>query len=340
MLSAAITAPGQLVMQDRDIPLAGPGEIIVQVESALTCGTDLKTFRRGHPKFPFPFQMGHEMSGRVHQVGAGVENFQVGQSIMAVHSAPCLDCRLCRKGHHNLCESIVDRMSWGAFAAYYRLPKEVVRQNTFVRPADVSAQRGAFLEPLACVVSGQSHIPLSEDDTVVILGCGTIGLLHLLLNKKRSGARVIMVGRHAERLALAKRLGADETVDIDVVGAVEEVRRLTGGFGAELVIECVGRPSAWEESLAMVSPGGFLLLFGGCPSNTTASFDTYRIHYDQITMKGVFHFTPADVKLSYDYLCQGLPVEEILSGTYPLAELPSVMQKLDQGIGIKYAISF
>lgn len=339
MRSAVILAPGELQMREEPIPQAGPGEIVVKVEAALTCGTDLKTFRRGHPKFPFPFKMGHEMSGIVHEVGEGVSHFKVGDAVMSLHSAPCLDCRFCAKGHFNLCVSIVDRMAFGSFADYYKLTKEVVAQNTYMRPPHVSALRGAFMEPLACVVSGQAHVPLNPNDTVVIQGCGTIGLLHLLLAKRRGCRQVVMVGRHQERLNLALKLGADVVVDIDQENPLEKIKELTGGDGAELVIECVGRPQAWEEALWMVAPGGFLLLFGGCPSNTQASFDTFRIHYDQITMKGVFHFTPADVRQAYEYLCgDQLPVEEILSGTYPLSQLPEIVGKLDQGIGIKYAL--
>jgi L-iditol 2-dehydrogenase len=294
------------------IPTAGPGEIVVKVEAALTCGTDLKTFRRGHPKFPFPFKMGHEMSGTVYSVGEGVGDFKVGDAVMSLHSAPCLDCRFCAKGHFNLCVSIVDRMAFGSFADYYKLTKEVVAQNTYHRPDHVSALRGAFMEPLACVVSGQSHVPLSPNDTVVIQGCGTIGLLHLLLAKRRGCRQVVVVGRHQERLNLARKLGADVVIDIDKEPALERVKQLTGGDGAELVIECVGRPQAWEEALWMVAPGGFLLLF---------------------------HFTPADVRQAYEYLCgDQLPVEEILSGTYSLSQLPEIVAKLDQGIGIKYAL--
>jgi L-iditol 2-dehydrogenase len=215
----------------------------------------------------------------------------------------------------------------------------VVDQNLFLRPAHVSALRAAFLEPLACVVQGQAQIPIRDGDTVVVMGCGTIGLLHILLAKRRGARRIIVTGRHAERLELAAELGATDVVDVDQHDAVERVRELTEGFGAELVIECVGRPEAWQDASEMASQGGFVLLFGGCPSKTRASFDTGRIHYDQLTLKGVFHFTPADVLQAYHYLCEGeLPVERLLSGQHPLVELPSLIERLDRGEGIKYAI--
>ena len=339
MLSSQLLAPGQLEMRDVPVPKAEAGEVVIRVETALTCGTDLKTYRRGHPKFPFPFLMGHEYTGIVHEVGAGVEAFRAGDAVMGVHSAPCNGCRMCRRGFQNLCETIIPRMAWGAFAQYYKAPAEVVRQNMFLRPAHVTPQRAAFLEPLACVVQGQAQIPLDPEDTVVVMGCGTIGLLHVMLAKQRGAGRIIVSGRHQERLLLAQELGASDIIDVDRKDARDEVRRLTQGRGAELVIECVGRPDAWQEAHWHAAQAGFVLLFGGCPANSTASFDTTRLHYDQLTLKGVFHFTPADVKQAYHYLCQTpLRVEQILSGSASLAELPEIIAQLDRGQGIKYAI--
>lgn len=327
-------------MRQVEIPQAGPGEVVLRVEAALTCGTDLKTYRRGHPKFPFPFALGHEYSGRVHQVGEGVQNFQVGQAVMGVHSAPCLECRLCRRGYPNLCDTIVARMALGAFSEYYRVPAEIVRQNLFLRPAHVSPQRAAFLEPLACVVQGQSQVPLQADDTVVIMGCGTIGLLHVMLAKQRGAGQILVTGRHAQRLQLARQLGASHTIDVDQEDPRQRVQELTDGRGAELVIECVGRPEAWREAHWHAGQAGFVLLFGGCPADSEVRFDTTHIHYDQITLKGVFHFTPDDVRQARDYLCDtDLPVEKILSGTVGLEQLPQIIEQLDRGQGIKYAFT-
>lgn len=339
MLASQLLAPGQLEMREVPVPKPDPGEVVIKVETVLTCGTDLKTYRRGHAKFPFPFKLGHEYTGIVEAVGDGVSRFQKGQPVMGVHSAPCNRCRMCRRGYENLCESIVERMAWGAFAEYYKAPAEVVEQNLFVRPAHVSPQRAAFLEPLACVVQGQAQAPLQADDTVLVMGCGTIGLLHVMLAKQRGARRIIVTGRHRERLELAGELGATDLVDVDRQDAREAVQYLTGQRGADLVIECVGRPEAWQEAHWHAGPAGFVLLFGGCPANSSASFDCTRLHYEQLTIKGVFHFTPADVKQAYHYLCDSqLPVEKILSGSAPLTQLPEIISQLDKGQGIKYAI--
>ena len=339
MLSTQLLAPGQLEMRQVPVPQAGPGEVVIKVQTALTCGTDLKTFRRGHPKFPFPFSLGHEYTGLVHQVGANVDTFHVGQAVMGVHSAPCKQCRMCQRGFENLCETIVGRMALGAFAEFYLAPAEIVCQNLFPRPDHVSPQRAAFLEPLACVVQGQAQVPLQPDDTVVVMGCGTIGLLHIMLAKERGAGRIIVTGRHRQRLDLAAELGATDLVDVDRQDSRQAIQKLTRGRGAELVIECVGRPEAWQEAHWHASQAGFVLLFGGCPAQSSASFDCTRIHYDQLTIKGVFHFTPADVRQAHHYLCNtALPVEKILSGSATLTELPDIIRRLDRGQGIKYAI--
>ena len=326
-------------MRRVEIPQPGAGEVLIKVEVALTCGTDLKTYRRGHPKFPFPFALGHEYAGIVAAVGPGVQSFEVGQAVMGVHSAPCNRCRLCLRGLPNLCETLVERMALGAFSEYYRVPAEIVEQNLFLRPSHVSAQRAAFLEPLACVIQGHAQIPVRAGNSVVIMGCGTIGLLHLLLARQQGASPIIVTGRHRQRLDLALELGADVVVNIDEQDPLEAVRQATGGEGAEMVVECVGRPEAWREAHLHAAAGGFVLLFGGCPAGAQASFDATRIHYEQLTLRGVFHFTPEDVRQSYDLICNtDMPVERILSGQAPLSRLPDILSQLDRGEGIKYAL--
>jgi L-iditol 2-dehydrogenase len=320
-------------MREVEVPEPGPGELVIQIEAALTCGTDLKTYRRGHPKFPFPVSLGHEFSGRVWASDA--EGFRPGDPIMAVPSAPCLECRLCRRGLPNLCETIVETMAWGAFADKLLLPRRIVDQNVFPRPAHVSALRAAFLEPLACVVYGQALTPIREGDTEVVIGCGTIGLLHAWMAHRRGAGRVLITGRHQRRLSVALAFGAQFGLE---VLDVERVNPLEAGQG-DVIIECVGRPEVWQDATKMVTPGGFVLLFGGCPGGSTATFDTARLHYDQITLQGVFHFRPKDVAAARDILIStDLPVEALLSDTVGLDGVADVMGRLDRGEGLKYAV--
>jgi L-iditol 2-dehydrogenase len=324
MLAAMLIKPGVIEMREMPSPVPGKGELLVQVRAALTCGTDMKAFRQGHPLIHMPGVFGHEFSGTVAKAGKGVKIFREGDEIMAVHSAPCLSCRYCAKRLFNLCENIMSTKVLGAFAEYILLPSHIVRMNTFHKPRDISFEQAAFLEPLACVVHGMGPINISKKDHALIIGAGPIGLLHLLLLKK-TWATVTVIDRHAKKLRTAKKLGADFT------GKGEGI--------FDYAFECTGRPEVWEASVNHVRRGGTVILFGGCKSGTAVTYDAGRLHYDEITLKGVFHFTPEDVKKAYRLLCGGgIDVSQLISGRYPLSRIQKAFEKLTRGEGIKYAI--
>lgn len=325
------------VTELREVPTPGPadGEVLVKIKSALTCGTDLKAFLRGHPMVPMPGLFGHEFSGVIAETGKGVRKFRQGDPVMAVHSAPCLICIYCRRKLYNLCEKIMDTKALGAFAEYILLPKHIVKQNLFHKPQHLGFEEAAFLEPLSCVVHGMQGMNIGKEDTVLILGTGPIALLHLLLAKLKD-AKVIISARKRERLDFAKNLGAD--IAVETMGLENTVKEATGGAGADFVFECTGDTGVWENSVNHVRRGGTVVLFGGARSGTTVKYDTHRLHYDEITLKGVFHFTPQDVKSAYNLLKDTINVAPLISGHYPLKELPLALELLSKGEGIKYAI--
>jgi L-iditol 2-dehydrogenase len=283
---------------------------------------------------PGPF--GHEFSGTVAARGAGVRRFGVGDDIMAVHSAPCLACRYCKKGLHNLCENIMRTKVLGAFAEYVLLPGHVVKQNVYPKPPSLGFEEAALLEPLSCVVHGTKPLDIEKDDTSLVIGSGPIGLMHAMLLKSR-GAAVAVCDPHQGRLKVARETGADMTCKPG--GIARAVKKLTGGMGFDYVFECTGRLEVWEEGINYLRRGGTLVLFGGRPRGTSATYDTYRLHYDEITLKGVFHFTPADVKSAYGILkSRKLRTGKLISGSYPLNRIVSAFKRLEKGQGIKYAI--
>jgi len=336
MLSAILTRPGDIELQEAVAPEPAEGELLVKVKASLTCGTDLKAFVRGHPLIPMPGPFGHEFSGIVVDKGKGVNKFRVGDAVTAVHSAPCLSCPYCGRGLFNLCENLMSRKVLGAFSEYVLLPKHVVMQNAFKKPEGLSFKDAAFLEPLACVLHGVGPLGISKKDTIFIIGAGPIGLMHLMIAKSK-GAKVLITGLEEERLKTAKSLGAD--LVFEPSQTIKSVRDFTGGMGADYVIECTGQPSIWEASLEYVRKGGTVSLFGGCRSGTTVTFDAERLHYDEITLRGTFHFTPEDVKKAFLLLKrQTINVKKLISGTYPLKEIHGVFAKLAKGEGIKYAL--
>jgi len=339
MKSAILISPGVLEISTKAIePVPGPGEVVVKIKAALTCGTDLKAYLRGHPKIPMPSPLGHEYSGDIYKVGDGVEGFPVGTPVMGVHSAPCGECFYCARGLDNLCGRVMEDKVLGAYSEYIKLPANVVKRNLFVKPERLSYEEAAMLEPLSCVVHGLGLVRRLDYKNVLILGAGPVGLMHLMLNKA-AGKKVIVAGRRPNRLKMAKELGADLIVDASLDGMAWSVMEATDGLGADLVIEATGNKDVWENAPKLVRKGGSVLLFGGCPPDTKVCFDASRLHYDEITLIGAFHFSPSDVKDAYDMLAEGrIDVKRLISGSYPLAQLKTAFESLIAGHGIKYSI--
>ena len=331
MLAGILVKPGVIELRETEVPKPSQGELLVNIKAALTCGTDLKAFRRGHPVIPMPGLFGHEFSGIVTEVGRGITRFKKGDAIMAVHSAPCLACRYCRKALYNLCENIMHTKILGAFAEYILLPPHIVRQNVLHKPQNLSFEEAAFLEPLSCVVHGMGSLSVKKNDHALIIGSGPVGLLHLLLLKEK-GVQVTVMDKHDSKLKVATKLGADSVL-------LSKIQNLSHDLDFDYVFECTGMPDVWEASVNYVRRGGTVVLFGGCKSGATVTYDTERLHYDEITLKGVFHYTPADVKKAYKLLCnKNLNVSQLISERFPLKQTQKAFVNLSKGVGIKYAI--
>jgi len=332
--------PGDVRMEDVPAPEPGPGEVLVHIGAALTCGTDVKTYKRGHPTLiketPSPF--GHEFGGTIEEVGKGVEGWRPGMRVVAANSAPCNRCYYCKVGDQSMCEEL--EFLNGAFAEYIVIPRRIVEQNLYEIPSGVAFSRAALLEPLACAVHGVVRTPISVGDTVVIVGAGQIGLMFVRLATER-GARVLCADMSESRLEVAGQLGAEETVQVsEGVDVVQAVREWTpNSRGADVVIEAVGLPATWEQALQMVRRGGDVTLFGGAPSGTIMEVDTVLLHYSQITVRGVFHHTPYTVQVAFDILKSGrVDPEPFISGVRPLDEVLEALESHGRQEGIKYEI--
>ncbi|MDX9714252.1 MAG: zinc-binding dehydrogenase [Dissulfurispiraceae bacterium] len=335
MLTSYLLSPGNIELRNIPTPSPAAGEVLVRIKASLTCGTDLKAYLRGHPMIPMPGPFGHEFSGVIEKAGAEVNKFREGYEVMCVHSAPCGTCPYCITGSYNLCESIMSSKILGAFAEYILIPEHIVKQNLYIKPPSVSFEEAALIEPLACVVHGLNQLDISKGSTTVVIGSGPIGLIHLALLKMR-GASVIIAARNESRLKTAEQLGADRCVQPEQLQ--DAVNDMTNRLGADTVLECTGQPEVWERSVNYVRRGGTVLLFGGCKKGTRVSFDTYRLHYDEITLKGSFHFTPGDVAKARDLLEQGLDLSALITGSYHLADIEKALMRLSSSDGLKYAI--
>jgi L-iditol 2-dehydrogenase len=332
MLAAVLYGKEHVQVQRVPVPDIGPEDILVRVRAALTCGTDLKVFLRGyHARMIMPPALfGHELAGDVVAIGDRVKGFEVGQRIVAANSAPCLRCFYCRRGRVNLCEDLL--FNNGAYAEFIKIPGPIVRLNTYVIPPHLDYRDAALAEPLACVVKGVEDSEMRAGDTVVVLGVGSIGSMFIRLAKLR-GARVIAVGRRSVKREKAMRLGADRFVATEeVLNPIAAVRELTGGHGADIVIEAVGKPETWNWSVEMLRRGGTVNFFGGPPSGTKVELDTNLLHYSEITCKASFHHTPSTMREALDIIASGgITARDFVDAEEPLENLSSVLFRLAEG---------
>jgi L-iditol 2-dehydrogenase len=339
MKAVVYLGPGELSYQEVETPQVGPGELLVKTRAALTCGTDVKTFRRGHHLMQPPMLFGHEFAGDVAEVGEGVTGFAEGMRVVAANSAPCNECYFCQHGRHNLCESIL--FNWGAFAEYIRVPARIVNTNLYEIPSDLRYEEAALLEPLACVVLGNEAASISPGDTVVIAGGGgPIGLMHLQLARHNGARQAVVIDLKDSRLQLAEELGATHTINPACEDPVQGVKDLTEGRGADVVIETAGVPEVWQLSLQLVRNGGTAVMFGGCPGGCQVSVDTDRIHYGELTIRGVFHHTPKTVARALQLLSDRVvKADSLITARVPLKDTQKALEKVISGEAIKMAIN-
>jgi len=339
----AIQYYGPKDIKYEDIMVKPPeeGEVVIKIEAALTCGTDVKTFRRGHPVLikNIPSGFGHEFAGTVCKIGKGVDNIVVGDRVVAANSAPCGDCFYCKKEEYNLCENL-DLLN-GAYAEYITVPARIVKKNMLIIPDDLSFDKAAFCEPLANVVHGVERTEIKKGDTVGIIGIGPIGLMFARLAKLK-GARVIVAGRNPLKLKMAEEFScADEIVDLTKYPNPEKIfiEFTEEGKGLDVAVECVGLPEIWERIFSFVRPGGTVHFFGGCKSGSTVTFDTTKIHYGDIKMISVFHHTPKYFRQALDLIASGqVGVEKLITDTLELKDVEYAMNQHIAGKAIKFLI--
>jgi L-iditol 2-dehydrogenase len=329
--------PGDVRFEETDIPQIGPGEALVEIKSALTCGSDLKTYRRGHPTMIKEGSVfGHEWAGDIVEVGDGVTDFKVGDRVVAMNSAPCFKCYYCKLERYSMCENLV--YNNGAYAQYIKIPEDILRINTLKLPDGMDYREAALTEPLACVVHGADLSNIKEGDMVAINGAGPIGLFWVALAKLK-GAIVISTDLSRERLKVAKSFGADFIIDASKTSnQVAEVKKHTeGGRGVDVAVDASGFPNVWEMTVLMGRKGAIINLFGGCKSGTTVSFDTGLLHYSELTIMGVYHHTPYYVKKAFKLIeNRQIDAGRFITADMPLERLTEALELMGKQIGIKY----
>ncbi len=341
MKAVLFYGPQNIKYEETMIKPLEKGEILVKVGAALTCGTDVKTFRRGHPVLikNIPSGFGHEFAGTVEKISEGVTNVKVGDRVVCANSAPCGECFYCKRGEYNLCENL-DLLN-GAYAEYIVVPERIVKKNTIILPDSLPFHKAAFAEPLANVVHGVERTDIKPGDTVGVIGIGPIGLMFARLAKLK-GARVIAAGRNPIKLKLAEEFShADEVVDLKKYPNPEKIFKsfTEEGRGLDVAVECVGLPEMWERVFSCVRPGGTVHFFGGCKSGSTVTFDTTKMHYGDIKLMSVFHHTPKYFRQALDYIASGeVEVEKLITAELPLEKVEWAMEQHIAGNAIKFLI--
>ena len=335
-----LVGPERLELRAGPLPEPAAGELLVRVDAALTCGTDVKVFRRGgHPRMlraPAPF--GHELAGTIVQVGEASGAFLAGEQVVVANSAACGRCDWCARGRENLCAELVYLN--GAFADYLLVPARFTAGSIHRRPPGLPPEVAALAEPLACVLHGLECCPLERPAEVALYGAGPIGLLFLCI-LARDGHRVVVADPNPARLAAARELGAAAVLQVGRDGGeADRVRRhAADGDGFELAIEATGSPAAWWDALASARPGGTVLLFGGCPPGTSVPLDTHHLHYREITVRSAYHHRPATFRRALATLAAGeLDARALLSAELPLAELEEALRSMMRKETLKVVI--
>jgi L-iditol 2-dehydrogenase len=291
--------PGDLRLEEVAKPEPTGGDVLIEVEVALTDGTDMKTFRRGHPRLletlPSPF--GHEFCGI---------DVATGRRVVAANSAPCGHCPACLAANETLCRNL--EFLNGTYAELLLVPERIARVNMYEVPGGLTSEVAALVEPLACCLHGVERAEVRPGAVVAVLGVGPIGLM-LCACVADAGGWPVTVGGRAERHRLAPAFGARPGDPRD----------------AEVVIEAAGTQQAWCDALELVQPGGTVLFFGGLEPGTELAVDTYRLHYEELTLRGAFHHAPRHVRAALAFLASGAyPWERLITHEVGLDEVPAL----------------
>lgn len=331
-------APNDIRYEEVKVPELKEGEILVEVKAALTCGTDVKTFKRGHPVLikNVPSGFGHEFSGVVAKKDDAVSNLEIGDRVVCANSAPCGECFYCQRGEYELCENL--NLLNGAYAQYIAVPKKIVEKNTLIIPNNLNFASAAFSEPLSNVIHGMAKTPIKEGDTVGVVGIGPIGLMFSKLAKLK-GAKVIAMGRNPLKLRLAHEFAnADVVIDLKKYPDPKEIilSHTKENRGLDFAIECVGLPEIWEQMFSIVRKGGYVHLFGGCASGTSVNIDTRRLHYDEVKIISSFHHTPKYFKEALDMIASGkIDVEKLITKRMDMKYAKKAIEMHRDGEAIK-----
>jgi L-iditol 2-dehydrogenase len=337
-------APQDVRLEDAPEPLAGPGDLVIRVRNCSICGTDAKIWGSGHPDLRPPRVLGHEVAGEVVEVGEGVGGWSVGDRVQVIAAIPDGACHECRQGWQSVCPN-QERIGYhydGGFAELLRVPAKVLAVGGVNRvPEGLSFAEASVAEPLSCVINGQERAGVGKGQTVVVVGAGPIGCLHVRLARAREAARVLLIELNRRRLELAAGLVApDEAIAAEGADTVAAVRELTGGRGADVIIVAAGSGRAQEDALRMAARRGTVSFFGGLPKDKpTITCDSNIVHYREVGIAGANGSSPAHNRQALELIAAGaVPVADLVTHRLPLEGTLEGIHLVTSGEAIKVTV--
>ena len=339
----AVQFYGQEDIRVEDIPTPSlePGGLLVKVQACAICGTDLKMYFNGNPRIKPPQTIGHEFVGEIVEVGKGANGFEVGERVTMATSISCGRCAVCRTGYTNRCENLkpVSYDYPGAFAEFIAIPPAGVSGGNVIKVPASLAEMAALAEPVSCAINAQILAGVKLGDTVVVVGFGPLGATHTQVARAMGATRVIATQRSAGRLKLAEQFDLDEIIDASGVDPVEEVMRLTGGVGADVVVVSAPAAAAQEQAFGMARKGGMINLFASLPKGASElKLDARMIHYRELFVSGASDSSPYHVELAVKMLDKQLISPKIITHKLPIDKFMDGLMLMKDRTGLKVLI--
>ena len=345
MKAALYSGPQDLKIIDVPTPVAGENEILIRVHSCATCGTDAKIFNHGHPRLKPPQIIGHEIAGEIVTVGASVDGYAVGDRVQVIAAIPCGTCWLCTSGRMTICGNQLS-MGYqfpGGFAEYMVIPHEVIRVNGVNKiPANISYDEAAVTEPLACVLNAQRILDVKKGDTVLVMGAGPIGCLHVRVARALGADEVFLADINGGRLKKsADVVKPDAAFDMSQVKLEEAILSVTDGHGPSIIITAAPAAKAQEQAISMVAPGGKVSFFGGLPKDAPfIQCDANIVHYKEVTLYGANGSSPQQNLDALNLIASGkVQVADLITHKVALDNVQDAIDAVLSGDAIKVVVN-
>lgn len=347
MRVASYYGKGDIRLEEKPIPRVGPGELLIKMQAAAICGTDLRIYKHGHFKIDPEDRrvLSHENAGVIESIGDGVVNFFPGDRVIVAPNVGCGQCAQCKAGFNQLCPDYdafgINRD--GGFAEFMLVEADAVKGGNVLKvPENLSLEDAVLAEPLSCVYNSWKMLGTKPGDSVLIVGAGPIGALHVAMNKLAGATQIFLADISDQRLADVKKFGADDTINSEQVDLVEYINDVTDGRGVDVVIAACSHPSIQSLSLEVAAIHGRINFFGGMPKGLeNVTLDTNKVHYKELIVLGTTGSSISDFQASLDLIASGkIEIEGLVTARYPLEEIHSAFEGALAGVGLKTLITY